>query len=124
VGSVLLLCGLCGVLAGCSWTGSGAASGKGNEVRTEGVIVTVGGLAPGGPRPIANAQIRFVGTTETATARAGRNGQFAFEASPGSYKVQLVGHAPKVNGKFFKTTPATITVMQGRKPVRLVVEIK
>jgi hypothetical protein len=24
--SVLLLCGLCGVLAGCSWTGSGAAS--------------------------------------------------------------------------------------------------
>jgi hypothetical protein len=121
--SVLLFVGLCGVLVGCSLGGGGDAASEHGRVRTTGAIVTVGGMAPGGPRPIGAALIRFVGTGDSVTVQADRNGHFALDAPPGTYKVQLVGHAPKVNGVFVKTAPDTI-VVPSAKPLRLVVEIR
>ena len=114
-----------GVLAGCSWGGgSGAASEPGSQVRTTGVIVTVGGPAPGAPKPIADARIRFVGARESTTVQADHSGRFAFDAAPGRYKVELFGNAPTHNGTFFETDPDAIEVAWGAKPLALVVSIK
>jgi hypothetical protein len=112
------------VAAGCRLDGgSGASSQPGGLVQAHGEIVMVGGPAPGAPRPISGARIRFVGPGGSVTTRADGHGQFSFSAKPGRYTVHLIGHAPKVNGAFFTTRPAVIAVKAGEKPLKLAVDV-
>ena len=111
-------------LAGCSLVeGNGAASQPGGAVQAHGQIVMIGGPAPGAPRPIGGARIRFTGPAGSVTTRADDHGRFSFSARPGRYSVRLVGHAPMVNGAFFDTNPRTIVVRPGGKPLKLAVDL-
>jgi hypothetical protein len=112
------------VLAGCSLDdGSAASSQAGGLVQSHGQIVMVGGPAPGAPRPIGGARIRFTGPRGSVTTRADDHGRFSFSAKPGRYAVHLIGHAPMVNGAFFDTRPRTIVVRPGSRPLRLAVDV-
>jgi hypothetical protein len=93
-------------------------------VRAQGSIVTVGGPSPGSSRPIAGADIWFIGAGGSASVRADKHGVFAFDVTPGTYRVRLTGHAPTTDGEFFDTIPDTVVVTPGDKPIRLVVSIK
>jgi len=111
-------------LAGCSLDGgSDASSQPSGLVPEKGKIVMVGGPAPGAPRPISGARIRFVRTGWSVTTTADDHGRFSFSATPGRYTVHLIGHAPMVNGAFFATHPAMIVVKPGGKPLRLAVDL-
>jgi hypothetical protein len=122
--AVAIMVFLTWVLAGCSLDPESAASSQpGAPVQAHGEIVMVGGPAPGAPRPIGGARIRFVGTDESVTTQADDRGRFSFSAKPGRYTVHLIGHAPKVNGAFFTTRPAVILVNPGAKPINLAVDL-
>lgn len=122
--AVMIMVVLTWVLAGCSVDGERAASSQaGGLVQARGEIVMVGGPAPGAPRPISDARIRFVGPGGSVTTQADDHGQFTFNATPGRYTVHLIGHAPMVNGAFFTTDPATIVVKPGGQPLRLAVDL-
>lgn len=112
-----------GGLTGCSIDGASVGSSQAGLVQAHGEIVMVGGPAPGAPRPISGARIRFVGPGGSVTTQADDRGQFSFSAKPGRYTVHLIGHAPKVNGAFFTTRPAAIVVQSGEKPVKLAVDL-
>ncbi len=83
----------------------------------------IGSPAPGAPRPIGGARIRFVGPGGSVTTQADDRGRFSFTAKPGRYTAQLVGHAPKVNGAFFPTNPRTIVVRPDGRPLELAVDL-
>lgn len=127
--SVVLTVGLAGVLAGCSFdpivsreSVSKATLPRATQVR--GMIVTVGGPAPGPPRPIPGARLRFRGLRESAVVVASKDGRFAFDVPPGRYRVEIIGHAPMANGTFISPIPDSVVVRRGGKPLRLVVSIK
>jgi hypothetical protein len=83
----------------------GTASGL---VRTRGVIVRVGGPAPGG----------------SATGRADRHGRFALLLEPGTYRITITGHAPESDGRPMQPVPNVIHVGRSGARVRLVVSIR
>jgi hypothetical protein len=130
VRSVLLLAGLCGVLAGCSWTGSGAGTGSAvskeplpRATRVRGVIVASGGPAPGS-HPVSAALIRFVGSKQSAVVAAATDGRFTLLIAPGKYRVEVVGHGPVANGKFIRPIPDFVVIKRGGTLIRLAVSIK
>jgi hypothetical protein len=121
---MMIMVVLTSALAGCSFdAGSVGSSQPGGLVSAHGEIVMVGGPAPGAPRPISGARIRFVGTDGSVTTQADDHGQFSFSAKPGRYTVHLIGHAPKDNGTSFMTRPAVIVVKPGEKQLKLAVDL-
>lgn len=92
-------------------------------VRTRGVIVTVGGPAPGSPRPIA-AEFRVAGAGGSATVRADRHGRFVFLLPPGTYRITITGHAPESDGRPMQLLPNEIHVRPSGSRIRLVVSIR
>jgi hypothetical protein len=99
--------------------------GGDSKVETKGVIVTVGGPWPGGPKPISGAEFRLVGSGDQVAIHADRNGRFTVDLAPGAYRVVITGHAPQSNGEWMPTIPDRIVVARGStRPVRLVVSIK
>jgi hypothetical protein len=90
---------------------------------TRGVIVTVGGPAPGLPAPVRGATFKLLGGDRTVLVRANDRGQFSFVAAPGRYKVVMTAHAPMVNGRFMQPRPSSITVSAEPKLVRLVFQL-
>ena len=94
-------------------------------VPTTGVVVTVGGPAPGAPAPIPGVELRLVGAGGSVNVRADRRGRFTADLAPGRYRVTITGHGPTANGVPMQPTPDAIVVPHARGgPVRLVVSIK
>ena len=92
---------------------------------TTGVIVTVGGPAPGAPAPIPGVELRLVGAGGSVNVRADRRGRFTADLAPGTYRVAITGHGPTANGLPMQPTPHEIVVPHaGGHPLRLVVSIK
>ncbi len=61
-------------------------------VPTTGVIVTVGGPAPGAPAPSPGVELRLVGAGGSVNVRADRRGRFTAYLAPGTYRVTITGH--------------------------------
>ena len=94
-------------------------------VPTTGVIVTVGGPAPGAPAPIPGVELRLVGAGGSIHVRADRRGRFTADLAPGRYRVTITGHGPMSDGRLMQPMPDAIVVEHaGAQPVRLVVSIK
>ena len=92
---------------------------------TTGVIVTVGGPAPGAPAPIPGVELRLVGAGGSVNVRADRRGRFTADLAPGTYRVAITDHGPTANGLPMQPTPHKIVVPHaGGPPLRLVVSIK
>jgi hypothetical protein len=101
-----------------------SSSTSGELVRTRGVIVTVGGPPPGAPRPIAGAEFKVDGSAERATVRADRHGLFAFDLSPGTYRITITGHAPMSGSAFIQPRHPTIVVRPQGGRIRIIVDIR
>ena len=94
-------------------------------VPTTGVVVTVGGPAPGAPAPIPGVELRLVGAGGSVNVRADRRGRFTADLAPGTYRVAITGHGPTANGQPMQPTPDTIRVPHAPgHPLRLAVSIK
>jgi hypothetical protein len=65
-------------LAGCSGGSHHSAVG------VHGTIDTIGGMAPGAPRPIPGAQFRLLGDHTSVAVRADRRGRFGVALAPGT----------------------------------------
>jgi hypothetical protein len=90
-----------------------------------GVIVTVGGPAPGAPAPIPGVELRLVGAEDSVNVRADRLGRFTAALAPGRYRVTITGHGPTADGLPMQPRPDAIVVPHaGGHPLRLVVSIK
>jgi hypothetical protein len=103
----------------------GGAAHADATVPTTGVIVTVGGPAPGAPAPIPGVELRLVGAGGSVNVRADRRGWFTADLVPGSYQVTITGNGPTADGHPMQPRPDAIVVPHaGDHPVRLVVSIK
>ena len=88
------------VLAG-SAIATGCLGGAAHDdatVPTTGVIVTMGGPAPGAPAPIPGVELRLVGAGGSVNVRADRRGRFTADLAPGHYRVTITGHGPMSDG--------------------------
>jgi hypothetical protein len=102
----------------------GGASHADSTVPTTGVVVTVGGPAPGAPAPIPGVELRLVGAGGSVNVRADRRGRFTADLSPGRYRVTITGHGPTSDGLPMQPQPNAIVVRRAsRHRVRLVVSI-
>jgi hypothetical protein len=110
------------VVSACG--GGAGSSTTGDLVRTKGVIVTIGGPAPGSPRPIAGARFEVKGSGESAGVHADAHGRFAFDLVPGTYRITITGHAPMSGSAFIQPRHGTIVVRPGGRPIRVVVDIR
>jgi hypothetical protein len=108
------------VVSACAGGSTPTTSGL---VRIHGVVVRVGGPAPGSPRPIA-AVLRVAGAGGTATVRADRHGRFAFLLKPGTYRITITGNGPESDGLPMQPVPDVIHVRPSGPRIRLVVSIK
>jgi hypothetical protein len=93
-------------------------------VRTRGVIVTIGGPPPGAPRPIAGARFKVDGNADGAAVRANSHGRFAFDLTPGTYRITITGHAPMSGNAFMQPRHPTIVVPPGGGRIRIIVDIR
>jgi hypothetical protein len=94
-------------------------------VPTTGVIVTVGGPAPGAPAPAPGVKLRLAGAGGSVHVRADRSGRFTADLAPGRYRVTITGHGPTADGVLMQPRPDAIVVPHaGAHPVRLVVSIR
>ena len=106
-------------------TGCLGASRTAATVPTTGVVVTVGGPAPGAPAPIPGVELRLVGAGGSVNVRADRRGRFTADLAPGTYRVMITGHGPTANGQPMQPTPDTIRVPYAPgHPLLLAVSIK
>lgn len=111
--------------AGCAGQSSPLTGSAGaTRVHTVGSIVTVGGQAPGSPRPIAGAELQLVGEGTSAAIHADSAGRFSVDLPPGRYRVVITGHAPSWDGGWLPAMPSAVTIRAHAPPVRLVVSIK
>ena len=102
-----------------------AGSSHSTAVQVHGTIQTVGGPAPGAPRPIAGARFQLVGNGTTANVQANSAGRFGAALAPGVYHVEMTGHSPMADGRPLPARPGRIGVRQGSTaPVHLFVDIK
>ena len=110
------------VVSACGSGGSAATTD--GLVRTRGVIVTIGGPPPGAPRPIAGARFKVEGDADGATVRADSHGRFAFDLTPGTYRITITGHAPMSGDAFMQPRHPTIVVPPGGGRIRIIVDIR
>jgi hypothetical protein len=111
------------ILATAGACGSGGAATTAQLVRTQGTIVRVGGIAPGGPLAIAGARLVIRGSGGVAHVRSGRDGRFEFTLPAGTYTVTAVD-ASLLHNRFLQPVPRVIHVRPGSRPLHLYVEIK
>src|SRR5262245_13382512 len=90
------------VVSGC---GGGSTASTAGLVRTHGMLVRVGGPAPGGPVAMPGIRLRFQAPGASADVRTDRHGRFAFDVAPGTYTVSVLG-----SGLAPITVPHTIRV--------------
>lgn len=117
------------VLAALAMAATGCLGGAPHAdvatVPTTGVIVTVGGPAPGAPAPIPGVELRLVGAGGSVNVRADRRGRFTADLAPGPYRVTITGHGPTADGVLMQPRPDAIVVGRaGGHPVRLVVSVR
>jgi hypothetical protein len=87
-------------------------------VRTHGVLVRVGGPAPGRPVAMAGVRLHFRGSTGSTDARTDHQGRFSFAVAAGRYSVSIrTGGLPPL------TLPHAVVVPHAGR-VRLVVSVK
>jgi hypothetical protein len=110
------------VVSACASGGSAATTD--GLVRTRGVIVTIGGPPPGAPRPIAGARFKVDGNADGATVRADSHGRFAFDLTPGTYRITITGHAPMSGNAFMQPRHPTIDVPPRGGRIRIIVDIR
>ena len=77
------------ILVGCS-----GQSGPHHTVT--GLLVRVGGPAPGSPVPLPGTVVAWNAAGEQFTNTTGKNGRFQLSLPPGTYR--LTGHSPQVMG--------------------------
>jgi hypothetical protein len=112
------------LVTGCLGASSTSQTTAVSFLPTRGVIVTVGGPAPGLPAPVPGAIFKLIGGHRTMLVRADGRGRFSFATAPGHYRVVITGHAPTVDGRFIQPLRTSITVGADPKPIRLVISIK
>jgi hypothetical protein len=81
LGIVALAAALALAMGGCR-TASGTVHG---------VVTSVGGPAPGGPRPMAGEVVVTLNGIAVARARTGDDGAFRFQLTPGDYVLSVDG---------------------------------
>lgn len=113
------------LLAAAAAAGGCAGSSHPMAVPVHGDIQTIGGPAPGAPRPIAGARFRLVGNGATVSVKANASGRFGVALAPGTCRVQLTSHVPMSDGTPLPARPRQIHVDQAPTgPVHLVIDIK
>jgi hypothetical protein len=88
--TIVLSAAVTAVLAGCG--PPPAATGT-----VTGVLVRVGGPAPGAPVPLPGKVVAVSSDGARYTATTGRNGRYSLSLPPGSY--QLTGHSRDVRSQ-------------------------
>jgi hypothetical protein len=87
-------------------------------VPTTGVIVTVGGPAPGAPAPIPGVELRLVGAGGSVNVRTDGRGRFTADVVAGRYLVAVAGNGPTANGQPMQPTPDTIREPHAHRVIR------
>jgi hypothetical protein len=106
--------------SGCAgWSSSSA----GQLVRTDGVLVRVGGPAPGAPVALPGVRLHFEGNGGFADVRTGQGGRFAVDLAPGTYRVSITGGGPEANGRPLAPAPHVVHIPHAGR-LRLVVSIR
>ena len=77
------------ILVGCS-------SQSDSHQAVTGLLVRVGGPAPGSPVPLPGTVVAQNATGEQFTTTTGKDGRFQLSLPPGTYR--LTGHSPQVMG--------------------------
>lgn len=103
------------LVSGC---GSGSGAATGNLVRTHGLLVRVGGPAPGGPVAMPGVRLHLLGGGGSADVRTDGHGRFAVDLAPGTYTVSL-----RTSGVPAVTVPHVVVVPHAGR-LRLVVNVK
>lgn len=80
--------------------------------------MTIGGTS-GPPRALARVRFTVTGSDESAKVVTDEHGRFAFDVSPGTYRVLITGHSVRANGRLAQPHPRTIVVKPDAKPLRL-----
>jgi hypothetical protein len=103
------------VVAGC---GGGSGPTSAQLVRTHGVLVRVGGLAPGEPVAMPGVRLHFQGSAGSTDVRTDGKGRFSFAVAAGRYLVSVrTGGLPPL------PLPHAIVVPHAGR-IRLVVSVK
>jgi hypothetical protein len=103
------------LVAGCGGASSSTTEGL---VRTHGVLVRVGGPAPGGPVAMPGVRLHFQGSAGSRDVRTDRHGRFSFAVAAGRYVVSVrTGGLPPL------PVPHAIIVPHAGR-LRLVVSVK
>ncbi|HKV67627.1 MAG TPA: hypothetical protein VJN72_06020, partial [Gaiellales bacterium] len=103
------------IAVGC---GGGSTPLTAGLVRTDGILLRVGGPAPGDPVAMPGVRLHFQGGAGSADVRTDRHGRFGFRLAPGTYTVHVLsGGLPPT------TAPHTIHLPHAGR-LRLVVSIK
>ncbi|HEY3764562.1 MAG TPA: hypothetical protein VGL44_05350 [Gaiellales bacterium] len=95
------------LVAGC---GGGSSATTGQLVRTHGLLVRVGGPAPGAPVALHGVDVHFQGSGGAADVRTDRHGRFAFDVAPGRYRVTITTGGPQADGQSIHPVPQVIHV--------------
>ncbi len=77
------------ILVGCSGQ-------SGPHQTVTGILVRVGGPAPGSPVPLPGTVVAWNAAGKQFTTTTGKNGRFQLSLPPGTYR--LTGHSPQVMG--------------------------
>jgi hypothetical protein len=108
------------VAVGC---GGGSTPSTARPVRTDGVLVRVGGPPPGAPVALEGVVVRFRGAGRSAVVHTDRSGRFSFDVEPGTYRVTITRGGPQTDGGSIQPFPRVIHVPHAGR-VRLVVSIR
>jgi hypothetical protein len=100
-----------------------SSSTTGQPVHTHGVLVRVGGPAPGAPVALPGVRLHFQGKGGSADVRAGRHGEFSLDLAPGTYTVTITRGGPQANGVSIQPVPHIVHIPHAGR-LRLVVNIK
>jgi hypothetical protein len=108
------------LVSGC---GGGSTPSTAGLVRTDGVLVRVGGPPPGAPVALEGVVVRFRGAGRSAVVHTDRHGRFSFAVEPGTYRVTITRGGPQMDSGSIQPFPRVIHVPQSGR-VRLVVNIR
>ena len=108
------------LVSGC---GGGSTPSTAGLVRTDGVLVRVGGPPPGAPVALKGVAVRFRGAGRPAVVHTDRHGRFSFDVEPGTYRVTITRGGPQMDSGSIQPSPRVIHVPHSGQ-VRLVVNIR
>jgi hypothetical protein len=106
--------------SGCAgWSSSTTA----RPVHTHGVLVRVGGPAPGAPVALSGVRLHFAGKGGSADVRTDHHGGFSVDLAPGTYRVTVTSGGPQSGNHSIQPFPKIIQVPHSGR-LRLVVSIR